>query len=453
MQQGDSTTEGQRSKPQAYVAFYANGQIIEMVNLDQFEDILEGMHPVPGRSKRFGRALYFNTNPRGAIVTLVFFKVPVDTLGNCLEGWRLPLQRLAETAVLGPDLGNGRVTLACFSQCPISWHRDSLWDPTKEDLKALVEAYNGELGENAKMRHHLLTTSEEDLAPKQAKVFEASKSPKPSAQGSAESQSSVSQPAKPKAASSQASQLSTSSPSPASSQTKDSTQKKASPMDIGLPDDMLVGLDDDDLEDEDFEQDLERLMRNERQGYRNQIQELQQEVERQRTLNDRMQRRLLESGIGQDKAEAEDSGQLNAKIQEMDVRMKQLVTQMETLEEENQQLQQENDELVEINTGAATAGNGSQDVLSQMKAQGLVSMVYHSGAGHVSIAADELLNYLRDPLEFVAQSLGLNKVHYEHWLHHDQEGRCTQCGAPIDHEADPKAFVPGFTDCCDNHRN
>jgi hypothetical protein len=445
--------ESPRLKNQEYVAFFAHGQIVEMVNLDQFEDILEGMHPVPGRSRRNGRAVYMIANAKGMVLSMVFFKVPVDEAGNCLESWRLPLQRLAETAVLGPDLGGSRVTLASFSQCPISWHRDSLWDPTQDDFRIVQKAVEAR-AESAKVRHHLVTASEEDLMPEVVQEVDegiptlgstSTKAAKPQPKAPLSAQANTAKPAAP-----------VSRPASPKTAVAPPQKPKVKPATVGLPDEMLVGLDDDDddyfsdLDDEAFEQDLERTMRNERQAYRNQIQELQQEVERQRTLNERMQRRLLEGGLTKD----EDQGKLNAQIAEMGERMKRLVVQIEALEEENQQLQQEVDELIEINTGGGSLSGegGGTDIIEQIKRHGLVSMAYHPGVGHLNLEADEILSYLKDPVEYVARNLDISREHYLLWLQHDREGRCTQCGCSLEREPDPKAFVPGFTDRCREHQ-
>lgn len=593
--------EKARLKNQEVVAFFAHGQVIEMVNLDQFEDLLEGMHPVPGRSKKHGSAVYIVVNPRGMILSLVFFKIPVDEGGICLESWRLPLQRLAETAVLGPDLGGGRVTLASFSQCPISWHRDSLWDPSKEDYEAIVASID-EFGENARIRHHLNTASEDEMVPEVVEQVETGiqiepidfdvptlepdpkqptsvfqrddtqapdSSPPAIEETEADEVEAVTEPLEQvgfdvdtdldednnldvddsldidnndleavveefqseEVIALDESPLEMDSPEASEpietlgpietieedsaisidvdeqvtetpEHQLDSLQEMTDPVEeneisgsdisdldsfgeddwdddeeddddmeafsevgasresrtdpaAGLPEEAILELDTGEdfyaaLDDEDFEDDIERTMRNERQAYRNQIQELQQEVERQRTLNERLQRRLLEGGI---KNGGGDQEQLTAQIAEMEERMKRLVSQVESLEEENQELQQEVDELIEINTGGGQVeSSGASDVIEQIKRHGLVSMAYHPGAGHLHLDADEILDYLKDPLEYVAECLNISRDHYIAWMAHDREGRCTQCGQSVEREPDPKVFVPGFTDRCSEHQ-
>src|SRR5690606_4376489 len=74
----------------------------------------------------------------------VFFLVDFDARGYVNRSWNVPLDHLLDNAGRGPDLGAGRIRLACRSQCSIPWHSRQLWDPVLEgehnSLRQMMQA-------------------------------------------------------------------------------------------------------------------------------------------------------------------------------------------------------------------------------------------------------------------------------------------------------------------------
>src|SRR5690606_7036971 len=78
------------------------------------------------------------------IIGAVFFLVDFDARGYVNRSWNVPLDHLLDNAGRGPDLGAGRIRLACRSQCSIPWHSRQLWDPVLEgennSLRQMMQA-------------------------------------------------------------------------------------------------------------------------------------------------------------------------------------------------------------------------------------------------------------------------------------------------------------------------
>lgn len=98
----------------------------------EFEAILDGFIPVNEYAGRLAKAVFVRVDSHLHITAAVFFLLEVDADGMVSRRWNVPLFRLVEQAATGPDLGAGPIRLACFSQCPIEWQRNNLWDPHME---------------------------------------------------------------------------------------------------------------------------------------------------------------------------------------------------------------------------------------------------------------------------------------------------------------------------------
>lgn len=111
------------------VAFFDRGRLVKEMLLAEFEAVLDHVVDIEEFAGRELRAVYLRMNRGLAVTGCVFFLIEFDDQGRADRHWNLPLAHLLDRAGHGPDLGGGRIRLACRSQCPISWHQQSLWDP------------------------------------------------------------------------------------------------------------------------------------------------------------------------------------------------------------------------------------------------------------------------------------------------------------------------------------
>ncbi len=342
-------------------AVFEQGQLHSILSKNQFETIIDGDAALEGHSGKITMA-YVIANRHQLVQAAVLFYLPLDEKGYVLDGWRLPLQRLADTAGRGPNLGGGRIRLACHSQCAISWHKDALWDPATSTFVAIKKALTS---------HGVIKAS----------------------------------------------------------------------LDIRQPE---VSTQEDDEAEDDIAS-LRRTLRNETMAYRNQLQSLQQEIEKQRLLNERLHRQL-------DSKQAHDS----------DNRL-----DLSALRQQNQQLSQRVRELEVINdrlhtqlSQAAQPQPSSQDdnltdaekLIEQMAQADMLSVVYHPGAGHINLAPAQLLEYLDDPIAYAAHQVSLSKEQYLVWIEHHNHGKCQVCDARISVIGNPRIFDPEVDVYCDVHQ-
>jgi hypothetical protein len=114
------------------VLFFDGERLVKEMLYAEFEAVLDqvvGLNDFAGREIR---ACFLRINGRRQILGAVFFLVDFAADGFVSRSWNLPLQHLLDKAQRGPDLGAGRIRLACLSQCPVAWHRRQLWDPQLE---------------------------------------------------------------------------------------------------------------------------------------------------------------------------------------------------------------------------------------------------------------------------------------------------------------------------------
>ena len=121
-----------QKKPQMVeaVMFFNDRGVCKEMLFAEFEALLDGVVNMPEYADQQMRVAYLLINPRLLVRAVVFFYLDFDERGAADKGWNIPLRHLADNAGRGPDLGAGPIRLACRSQCPVSWHQMHLWDPS-----------------------------------------------------------------------------------------------------------------------------------------------------------------------------------------------------------------------------------------------------------------------------------------------------------------------------------
>jgi len=327
----------------------------------QFEAITDSDLPLRGSSGKVP-VVYVMANQHKLIQAAVMFYLPLDEKGYVLDGWRLPLQRLADTAGRGPNLGGGRIRLACHSQCSISWHKEALWDPTTSTFVAIKKAIQHE-SNGAFLEKQL-----DDMANVTTAVEE--------------------------------------------------------------------------VEDVDS---LRRKLRNETAAYRNQLQSLQQEIERQRLLNERLHRKISTDDQGQGHQNKLDLTALRQQNEQLTMRVRELEVLNDRLHTELHHKTGETQEVEERATDIET-------FIDQMAQSEMLSVVFHPGAGHINLAPAQLMEYLEDPIAYAAHQVNLSKEQYQIWMEHHGTGKCQVCDDRISVIGNPRIFDPEVDVYCEKHK-
>lgn len=107
----------------------------------------------------------------------------------------------------------------------------------------------------------------------------------------------------------------------------------------------------------------------------------------------------------------------------------------------------------------AFASQGSEQILERLAKLGVVFVVYHPGAGHLTIALQDIARYQDNPMAYAASKCFVSEEQYRHWLAHYQQPSCDatlpsgeRCAIPIDRVDTPSRFSLGESNCCARHK-
>jgi len=108
---------------------------------------------------------------------------------------------------------------------------------------------------------------------------------------------------------------------------------------------------------------------------------------------------------------------------------------------------------------ADLASQGGDQILERLVKLGVVFVVYHPGAGHLTIPLQDIAAYQDNPLAYAAAKCFVSEEQYRHWVAHYQHPSCEaalpsgeRCAIPIDRIDTPSRFVLGESNCCARHK-
>lgn len=120
-------------------------------------------------------------------------------------------------------------------------------------------------------------------------------------------------------------------------------------------------------------------------------------------------------------------------------------------EQEITRLKRERDEF---------ASQGGEQILERLSKLGVVFVVYHPGAGHLTIPLQDVARYQDNPMAYAAAKCFVSEAQYRQWLNHYQSPTCEaqlpsgeRCAMPIDRVDTASRFVIGDSNCCARHKN
>ena len=99
------------------------------------------------------------------------------------------------------------------------------------------------------------------------------------------------------------------------------------------------------------------------------------------------------------------------------------------------------------------ANSGVEKLLEKLQTLGLNFIAFHPGAGHISIQAADITDYMQNPTAFAARKCLVTEDHYKAWLKHYENPVCQvdingqTCGKRVIRVDVPNQFKPGISDC------
>ena len=431
----------------------------EMLQVE-FEAVLDQVVGLPEFAGQEICACFLRINQRLQIVGTVFFLVDFDARGYVNRSWNVPLQHLLENAGRGPDLGGGRIRLACRSQCSVPWHSRQLWDPMFEgdnnSFQQMVQAVQrNRLGlavdvpdiTDAVAQPPLLEALTDRAAPSGAKA-------KP-ARASREAVERVNQKL-------QQEYRSKMSALKEEQQLQLATLKSAAQQQIDqLHQHYQIQLNQMKAAVESARQlfvDEKRRAHKLKEKLAAQTDEFQRA--REQSQAEFAQQHQVEHARGVEQLQQQFDVELKARVDQASAELKEMLDmrevelfyreeQLGTLREEIARLRTERERLIY---------QGGDQLLQHLVENGVAFVAYQPGVDAMTIPVVDIPRYLEAPLAYVAEKCLATVEQYQQWLAHHELPVCTAvdkdgdlCSELLEKVERPNQFLPGSSDRCVHH--
>lgn len=421
------------------VLFFDRQRISKCMLYSDFEAIVDGMVGIPEYAERSIPIAYCQVSGDLLVNALVLFTLSFDEDGLADSAWNLPLQHLADQAKPGPDMGGGNIRLVCRSQSPVDWLTDQLWDPvidkTRNDFVVIRDVL---LERGKRMGLHLFTAqpSSSDIDDNSVPVLKADTGPSEREIIARHDKMRLAGVLKQQR---RRAQLAGRSHQKELEQLRYTQEQKEDILSSQL-EKTLAQLGE--LEQQNTE------LKARAEALRNQVDtlnsSLEEQLSRSSTQGDEIEilteqyRAALKQRLEEERALLAE--QLHGK--EMD-----LFKRDEQIADLQYQLSDAKYQQVRM------ANSGVDKLLDKLQELGVNLVVYHLGAGHISIQADELSDYLQNPTGFAANKCDVSEDTYAAWLKHYENPVCQvpingeTCGKKVMRIDVPRQFQLGVSDC------
>ncbi|RMF14005.1 MAG: DNA repair ATPase [Gammaproteobacteria bacterium] len=433
------------------ILFVQDRKVVKQMRFTEFEAILDGMIAMAEWRDTDAHVVYVEMDTSLRPTALVFFTLYFDENGMADPEWNLPLRRFAQISASGPDLGAGPIRLACRSQCAIDWHRKDLWDPDVRPNSNLFHVITEALAKN---RLGFDYQPPEDASA----VLPAGDAP-------VEDNIPVLAPE------------SIPTVQPIATVTPDEERKRLKLARLIKSQRLRIRTLETELES--VRQEAARKLSIEGKRFRQKVLDLEQALARQTVLNEQLQKKLakrneqflnLQEELSkqrkrintlQDELQKtlsnEDARQMQERISaELTIVKEQLERKDRELyyrTEREEQLREEVRQLKE-----ELASREGADKLQQLAELDVVLVVYHPGAGHITLPVQDVDRYIANPQGYAAEKCFVEEELYRAWLEHYEHPVCMHqnsdgslCGESVTAISTPSDFVPGVNDRCAKH--
>ena len=450
---------------QAVVFFDADTLVKEMLQVE-FEAVLDQVVGLPEFAGREISACFLRINQRLQIIGAVFFLVDFDARGYVNRSWNVPLEHLLENAGRGPDLGAGRIRLACRSQCSVPWHSRQLWDPAFEGdhntFRQMIQAVQ---------RNRLgLAVDVPEMTDEvgQPPVLDALRDGRERRTAAPAPKAALKKPAEPDAGARashklQQEYLAKLTAFKEEQQLQLATLKSAAQQQIDqLHQHYQIQLGQMKSAAESAQQQLgEERQRGLKLKEKLAAQTGEFQRARERLLAEFAQRQEAAQQRGIEQLQQQFEVELKARIEQASAELREMLDmrevelfyreeQLGTLREEIARLRSERERLI---------SQGGDRLLQHLVENGVAFVAYQPGVDAMTIPVSDIPRYLDAPLAYVAEKCMVTIEQYRQWLSHHELPVCTAldehgnlCGELLDKVERPNEFLSGNSDRCPRHR-
>ena len=477
------------------IFFFRDGQVVQEMMKSEFDALLDGIFDAPDFAGRRIGAAYAQITDQLKIKSLVFFIIAFDKQGRVAADWNVPINQLMQSAGRGPDLGAGKIRLVCKSQCQVPWLADQLWEPKPAVFQALVQSVRDnrlgivESDESwdsgwddvpvlmAEPEPPVLSATAEipTLMPDSIPTLEPVK-PAPAAASAPAGK------AAPAADSSEeyrmlkkefeAMQAAYSVRIDKLQKERDALKEKNKTIADSLKQqarEQVEALTVDFRHDVDKKETqiraLKAQLENEQRRYaelkEQQVEQASQyQIDREEMM-DRLQQGQLVSADKMEALQAAFAKELEAKVDAETAKVNEKLAMREVeLFYREEQMTLLREEIAEARAAKqALLQEQGSDVLQALEDNSVTLVVFQPGVGHITLAYDDVGQFLDDRVEYLAGRCGVSVEHFRAWQSHysrpvcqhvDGSGQaCEQRVKKVDMVAQ---FVPGESDRCLNHK-
>lgn len=430
------------------VLFYGDKGVTKSMLYSDFEAILDRMVGVPEFAGKEIKCAYCAVDGQLRVVAAVLFLIDFDDQGLADPGWNIPLRHLAEHAAQGPDLGAGAIQLACRSQCPVAWHQDQLWDPAmKPGANDFVFMRDTIRQRGAKMG--LLWEEEQTEPPAKGR----GQSDVPTLQSGGDIPT-----------------VKTEKPAQAKPDDEERMRLARTIKELRLRVQTLENKHEDELAQIRYaHQQKEEILSTQLEKVLMQFKTLKSQnaalKEKSESLKEQVGslNRSLESQARQSEDEGSEIEILTEQYrvaleqrleeerarlsEELHTREMEILNRDERISELEQEVQDARRDQIKM------ANSGAEKLLEKLQNLGLNFIAFHPGAGHISINASEISDYMQNPIAFAARKCLVTEEHYRAWLAHYENPVCNVevgeqqvCGKRVIRVDAPNQFKPGVSD-------
>ncbi len=459
----------------------------EMLYLE-FEAVLDSFIGLPDFANQTKRAAYLRIDGYLNITAIVFFLIKFDDLGAADKKWNLPLRELADSGGYGPDLGaGGAIKLNCHSQCDDSRYQQFLWEPksSREDneyvtLRKIVKdnrlgIVTAKLNSESDQRYVAVN---EQLPSTSSAITSAMSSNKDGHDMTSQANSA------------EFDNTALRNEVLVEDLRIEITQQISKQYQNKLREKLSELMQTHKSEFSEYDNEQKRavdVLKREQQtvisDQLEQIEDLRQQLIQMEEINNELKQRLNDKAIGMAAMEEQlAQHEWNECAAEQQANASSLEQQLSTelkdkLEQENFTLQEMirmrdielyyryeqetcmRDELAILRAeGPRLTDDDGDYSIDDLHAGGITFVVFHPGAGHLTLPREDIEKYIEHPQAYVAAKCGVSLEIYQQWLYYteapycqvqDEEGNI--CGEVVESSELPSQFIPGVSDRCNKH--
>ena len=433
------------------ILFFGDRGVSKSMLFSDFEAILDGMVGVPEFAGSQIKGAYCLVNGRLQVVALVLFLIDFDDDGMADHTWNVPLRHLAEHGGPGPDMGAGPTRLACRSQCPVAWHQDKLWDPVMKPGANHFVFIRDTVRERGAKLGLFIDDSPALSAP-------AAGTPQPFA------------PAAPPVVAPEPPVVQPAAPAPqVVRDDKERIRLARTLKELRLRVQTMENKHKEEIDQLRYaHQTKEEILSTQLEKVLMQFKTLKSQNTALREQADSLKAQVMslnESLQDQMRSSHEHGSEIEILTEQYKVALEQRLEEerarlSESLHAKEMEILNREERIAALEAELADARHeqirsanvGAEKLLEKLQSLGLNFIAFHPGAGHISINASEISDYMQNPIAFAARKCLVTEEHYRAWLRHYENPVCQVeiagqlCGKRVIRVDTPTQFRPGQSD-------